>query len=421
MNKVAIAFSTKDRVESSKRSVEPLLQPHKFDLLWFDGSDSDAGEQLPYDYPDVYKVYSNVRGGADTAIVFMLTELLNHPNQYEYVGLVENDVLLHPDFFGPMMALFERGRADGLEVGAVSARLYEDRILFQRDGYAVQHNSGAGMVMFTREAARHVLTECRSAFTTDNRRLFAKLAKRDIGKWWAFRGLSQWLTFDWHFEVILAQHGLASLALSPNLCEMIGQDMPMEQQGLTYANAPVEMLRDDKKFMMFAERLDLVRHKLWIPERTEAGRYRGDDGSYMIFPHQIQAMGGNYFGPWYMNRSQGFGPFAWKAGLTNDGDHFAKLELQVSGPCYFLMGGGKEGGKCEVVDTESGYEITPDLGPEGPMMNVMQVFVPAQVSFRKICLTAFSPGTTFYGLRTRDPQPWYPRIQFDYSFLPPVR
>jgi hypothetical protein len=421
MNKVAIAFSTKDRVNLTRRTIEPLLQPDKFDLFWMDGSTSQEGMMLQRDYPDVYKVYGNVRGGADTAIVFMLTELLNHPNNYSHVGLVENDVLLHPDFFGPMMALFERGAADGLHVGDVSARLYQDRILFQRDGYVVQHNSGAGMVMFTREAARLVLTNCRSAWSTDNRRIFAKLSGRDIGKWWAFRGLTQWLTFDWHFEVILAQHGLASLALCPNLVEMIGQELSMEDQGLRYVTEPMELHRDDKKFEMFVERMRQVREGTWVPEQHIAGRFLDTDGTWMIFPHQVQAMGGVYSGAWCMHRSQGFGPFSWIAEMPTTGDDFAKLEVPVSGPAYFLVSGGKHGGKCEIVDLESGYEITPELPPEGPTTSVAQVFVPASVSYRKVLLTAFTPGVTFFGIRTRDPQPYYPDIKFDYSFLPPVK
>ena len=32
MNRIAIAFSTCDRTELTKRSIEPLLQPDKFDL-----------------------------------------------------------------------------------------------------------------------------------------------------------------------------------------------------------------------------------------------------------------------------------------------------------------------------------------------------------------------------------------------------
>ena len=40
MNRVAIAFSTCDRTELTRRLNEPLLQPDKFDLHWINGSKS---------------------------------------------------------------------------------------------------------------------------------------------------------------------------------------------------------------------------------------------------------------------------------------------------------------------------------------------------------------------------------------------
>src|SRR5262245_40005488 len=116
MNKVAIAFFTKDKTELTKRSIEPLLQLDKFDLWWFDGSDTPKGQEFPdrYRSDERMRTIYNVRGGPDRAVVYALTRLLKHEHSrtgeiYEYIGLCENDVLLHPDWFGPTMALFERG------------------------------------------------------------------------------------------------------------------------------------------------------------------------------------------------------------------------------------------------------------------------------------------------------------------------
>ena len=39
MNKVAISFSTKNRYELTRQSIDPLYQPERFDLFWCDGSD----------------------------------------------------------------------------------------------------------------------------------------------------------------------------------------------------------------------------------------------------------------------------------------------------------------------------------------------------------------------------------------------
>jgi 2-deoxy-D-gluconate 3-dehydrogenase len=128
----------------------------------------------------------------------------HHDFKYTHIGLVENDVLLDKDWFDQTMALFEQGKAAGLEVGAVSARCYEDRILIQRDGYAITHNTGAGMIIFSRKAAELVLQNYRTVFTTENRLLFAQLSGIDIGAYWAFRGSQHWLVADWNFDRVLA-------------------------------------------------------------------------------------------------------------------------------------------------------------------------------------------------------------------------
>ena len=50
MNRIAIAFSTCDRTELTKRSIEPLLQPGKFDLEWNDGVKTDEGKSVMEDF-----------------------------------------------------------------------------------------------------------------------------------------------------------------------------------------------------------------------------------------------------------------------------------------------------------------------------------------------------------------------------------
>ena len=414
--KVGVAFSTKDRTELSVRSVASLLTSGVY-LHINDGSRTEAGERFASDcgkYGVNVNVTHNVRGGADAAIVFGLTQLLNSENNYDAIGLCENDVLLHSDWFAPTMALFERGRADGLAVGAVSARCYEDRILLQRDGYAVVHNSGAGMVLFTREAATHVLNECRNAWSIDNRRVFMQLTGLDIGKWWAFSGLAQWLTYDWNFEAILARHGLTSLALVPNMVEMIGQVPPLGDQGLVYANEPVELLRNDDAFKLFVERTQAIRCGDMRMPGEGHGRHQADNGVWTIFPHQIGAMGGKYKGDWRPKWTQGFGPFTWES------VNIAEIVFPVSGSCQILVGGGQKGGKVRAVDTVSGYDVMPELPPEGEDTKILQLVVPASVSYREVRLLMSGPGLRFYGLQTQEPQPWFPEIQFDHSKLPVV-
>lgn len=430
MNKIAIAFSTKDRVELSKQSVEPLLQPNKFDLFWSDGSTSLEAENLGAQY-EKKAWFQNVRGGADAAIAFNLTTMLGKTHctkndcegitikpVYDYVGLVENDVLLDPGWFEPAMELFEKGKQDGLEVGAVSARSYADRVLVQRDGYAVMHNLGAGQVIFSRYAASLVLAHFRTGWTLENRRVFAQLTGKDIGAWWAFRGSQHMLVADWGFDRVLAAHGLASLALTPAKCQMIGQEPPLEQQGLKLTDGPVEELRDDKAFELYRERTAAIRAgELKIPCDPFL---RSDDGTWTIFPHQLGMLGGRYEGDWKLKWSQGFGPFSWE---SVDAEHVrgyagASMCVPITGPCVFLVSGGAKGGKIQIADEALGSDSVIDLEPQGDTGRVMQVAVPAAISYRNARLTALSPGVVFYGITCREPQLVVPNKKFDHSWLP---
>src|SRR5690242_17481852 len=98
MNRIAIGYSTCDKPELAKRSVKPLLQPDKFDLWWADGSTTDRGRSFPNHFRPFHLAH-DVRGGSGAAIVFLLSEMLKRP--YEYIGLVEADVLLPQDWFEP--------------------------------------------------------------------------------------------------------------------------------------------------------------------------------------------------------------------------------------------------------------------------------------------------------------------------------
>lgn len=423
MNKIAISFSTKDRVELSKQSVEPLLQPGKFDLFWIDGSKTALGQDLPLNIgiPENGYLFANVTGGADAAIVFSLSTMLADPSNYDYVGLVENDVLLDPDWFEATMALFEKGNEDGLEVGAVSTRCYEDRILVQRDGYAVMHNLGAGQVIFTRQAARLVLENFRTGWTVENRRAFMQVSGLDIARWAPFVQQPHVTCADWQFERILAQHGLVALALTPAKCRMIGQEPSLEEQGLTLAAGPVEARRDDKAFETLIARTALIREgAMQLPD----GRFlENDNGSYAVMPHQVPQLGGGYEGDWRLKWSQGLGPFAWQSGDRFvedifDGGDYPTVVCPISGPCSLLVSGGERGGRITAADEASGWEITTELQPEGANGQIMNLQVPGSISYRNIRLTALSPGIVFYGIVCAEQQPYFPEIKFDHAVLP---
>jgi len=429
MNRVAIAFNTCDRIELTKRSIEPLLQPDKFDLFAIDGSKTEEGKAFAerwYDQKVCFEVRREVRGGSGPAIVYALTALLNKlwekpgtkatSQGYDYIGLVENDVLLHDGWFDDMMALFDHPT---LEVGAVSARCYEDRILMQRDGYAVCHNLGAGMIMFSRKAAEIVLHNYRTVWTTENRLLFSQLSGIDIGKYWAFRGMQHFLVADWNFDRVLAAHGLASLALTPNRVEMIDQDI--EPLGLKYADGDLHntlygVAGGDRPFERYVNSLLAIRAGELKPAINEPF-YRDHQG-YMIFAHQVPQIGGKYSGDWRVRDVLGFGPFCWRCGGPEVA-YKTELVVPILGPCDVLVSGGKTGGKVRVEDEHSGFKAEPDLYPEGADGQVLQLSIPGAATYRNIRLTALTPGVCFMGIKTAEMQPHFPNVKFDYNTLPP--
>jgi hypothetical protein len=426
MNRVGIAFSSKDRPELTRKTIEPLLQKDKFDLHWVDGSKTDAGRYLFLEEgvaAGVEAVHQGITGGSCRAIVYALTTMLGaranksvpgreraqYWYDYTHVGLVENDVLLDPDWFEPTMELFEIGEKAGLKVGAVSARTYEDRVLIQCDGYAVMHNIGAGMQIFTREAAELILQQYRTGMTGENRKTFSILSGIDIGGFWAFRGSEHMLVADWTWDHMLAKHGMCSLALTPAKAEQLED---IDAMGLKMVREPIEARRDLRAFELFSSRLAVVRERRMDIQHL-ANDHLYDAGQHIIFPHQIPQIGGKYSGDWRFKWSMGYGCFSWKAGEDEP-----SLSVSIFGPCELLVSGGEKGGRIRVED-DLGFQVAPQLHPESEAGRVLQLIVPAAYAYRNVCLTALTPGITFYGIRCRAVQPIVP-AKFDFNMLPPL-
>lgn len=408
--KVAIGYSTYNKTELSSKSMPRILEgDHAF--FWADGSNtSEALDFYEKHIPLTTECYPGIKGGSGAAIVFLLTKMLNHPAAYTHVGLVEADVVLEPGWVKPTLDLFERGEADGLKVGAVSARCYEDRILIQRNGYAVMHNLGAGMIVFTREAAELILDQYRVQKTTENRTIFSQLSGIEIAKYWAFRGSEHFLVADWRWDALLASKGFASLAVTPSMVEMIGQTPPLEQQGLRLVDEPMGVFDLPKVFDRYRESLQAIRDgEMTLPDT----KFFTEQAMTTIFPHQVATFNGLYEGEWKLVDSPGYGPFAWK------GSRDSSLTIKIFGPCEVFVGGGGEGSQVRIVDQLSGFDISPTLAPEGPNTQVMTVSVPGSMGYRNIKVTTMMDGLNFYGIRTRDSQPMRP-AKFDYSVLPPT-
>ena len=414
---LALCLLTCDKPELVEQSIKPLLAgaiDQKFHLFVIDGSTSEKNEKAIWHlaWPTGHMI-GNVRGGAGAAIVYALTMMLEHKENYSHVALVESDVVLL-DGWLRVLDLFSQGEADGLSVGAASARCYVDRVLFQGENYAVVHNIGAGMIVLTRQAAQIVLDTFRTGWTSDNRRIFSQLCGIDIGSYWAFRNNEHYLTADWSWEAALAAQGLAALALIPSPVEMVGQNPPLAEQGLVIADGPVEERRNDEAYVLFTHRLSCLHDGIAKHSVDTKFHFDPNTGTWTYFPHQMAMLGGTYVGDWRLQEARGWGTFVWRAG---DAD-LAQLDVPVFGACAVLVSGGKNGGRVEIVDEQSGFKAVPELQPEGNQGQVLQVMVPGGMSYRNIRVTALTPGVCFYGIQTRDKQPFLPNVSFTHAMLP---
>lgn len=409
MSRVAIAFLTKDRVEKTRRTIESLLWPGKFVLYWIDGSETDEGRHFQWYPPGPIIRHGNVRGGTCRAIAFALWRMLEE--DYDYVGLCENDVLLDSDWFEPTMALFDN--REGLEIGAVSPRCYVDRILVQRDGYALMHNLGAGVVVFSRRAAEIVLECYRTGWTTENRRVFAALSGIDIGAYWAFRRSEHMLVADWGFDRELALRGLASVALTPSRATMLED---IAAQGLVMASADTAERRNDRAFALFADATARLRSGEMRVLDAASPHLPLGDGSYIVFAHQLAGIGGRYVGGWRYCWSVAFSGHTWESVKAP-----AELEVPVLGGCSLFVSSTGVNGSIEVIDAcgSRGEVEIPGLafGAAGPQEVPVR---PRGFQQGTVRVRALTPGVVFYGLRTTEPQPYLPDRKFSFVSLPPV-
>ncbi len=397
--KLALAYSSKDKVEQTEKT---WLLINDMDFVWCDGSTTEEGKRVAGRYGA-----ARVLGGADAAIAWKLSTLLASPEQYTHIGLIENDVFLDSDWFEPTMQLFEKGKEDGLSVGAVSARSYTDRVLIQKAGYAVMHNIGAGFIIFTREAAEIVLRSFRTNLWADNVRLFAQISGIDIRTWMGFQE-QQLTTTDWQFEAQLARHGLATLALTPAKCLMPWEDTSVSTM-LNLTDGPVEARRDDAAFKKYVGTLHLLRKGIY--KIDEPGIIQRFGSGMLIYPHQLGYLAGGpqWQGNLELQNSQDHGPFAYRAGPEG-----ASLGLRVSGISSFLVSGGVNGAQASIRDTRSGFNFDPQL----PAMDgFAELNVPGSPVPRAVTLE-LSEGAVFYGIQTVDPQMLDTTFRFDWSQLP---
>jgi hypothetical protein len=217
--KVGFIFSSKERVDLSRRSLSSIDSDSGFDLIWLDGSTSEEARRLPESInlrkARLVEVHLDVTGGPDAAIKYGLHRLL--ALGYDYCGLIENDIEFVPGWFSRLMELFQAGEPNDRPVGAATTRTFVSRTLSAHSQYAKLWNVGAGMVLFTREATRVILRHYHPRRAKELSGYFQKTSNNDltdIWELWKDRS-DRLLGCDWGYSLELDRHGFSSLGTVP--------------------------------------------------------------------------------------------------------------------------------------------------------------------------------------------------------------
>jgi hypothetical protein len=225
---VAFVYSSKDRLELTQQTIAAVDACSGFDVLWLDGSKDPAARDFVHAYQPKNMHFADrqldVGGGPDAVIIKGLTTLMREG--YQLCGLLENDILLEPEWFPALLRMFSRGKALGMNVGAVSLRTFESRVLAYGPDYALMWDIGAAMILLTRPATEIILA---TYAMTDSMRL-ARFYHRhfDVNlqdRWEIWRDQTNIkLTCDFNYCPQLYRHNLASIGSVPSMARNIDAD-----------------------------------------------------------------------------------------------------------------------------------------------------------------------------------------------------
>jgi len=225
-DRIGFAFATMDRYLFTLQTLESLDAEGGFDLVWNDGSREQGVPSLSKNYrfrnARLVEVNYRVGGGPDAAICYGLKRLL--ALGYDYVGLIENDILFRPGWFTRLVELFSLGASEGLVCGSATVRSFESHVLEYRSGYSIRADIGAGMVLFSRPAAEIIVdlysTPSGLQMTTHSWLKFYAdyfgLELRPFSPFWAYPPEKAFpCTPDWGYTPSLYLRGYASLSSIP--------------------------------------------------------------------------------------------------------------------------------------------------------------------------------------------------------------
>jgi hypothetical protein len=231
-SKIGFALSTRDRFVYTMRTIKSLDAEGGFDLIWNDGSERNEVPELSrycaFRNVRLVEVNYKVKGGADAAICYGLRRLLELG--YDFVGLIENDLLLSPGWLAAMRDAFGTAADEGVCVGAVSSLGYRSRVLEYRKNYSIDWARGAAVVLFTREAAELLLENySRLEMTSQQIRGFyaEQFGVALHEPEWAVGG--RWMdgpmTLDWGYAPLLYSHGYACVGTIPSFARDLEFDV----------------------------------------------------------------------------------------------------------------------------------------------------------------------------------------------------
>jgi GT2 family glycosyltransferase/glycosyltransferase involved in cell wall biosynthesis/Tfp pilus assembly protein PilF len=218
-----------ERTELSQRSLASIDTDGGFDLIWIDGSKSAEGKKLVKEAKTancrLVEKHYDVRGGPDAAIRYGLEKLL--ALGYDYCGLIENDIEFKPGWFKKLMATFELAKKQGLEAGAATARTLGSRVLECRGGFTINWNMGAGMVLFTSEAARQILADYGHMSSREIAEFYRDrlgFDLKDVWELWMDKP-DRPLGCDWKYAASLYKVNKVSVGTLPSMATNIDADI----------------------------------------------------------------------------------------------------------------------------------------------------------------------------------------------------
>ena len=281
----AFAYSTKDRTDLTLETLPLVDSDNRFDLLWFDGSTTSDGKKLPGQYEfqncSLREIHYDVTGGPDVAILTALHRMVDAG--YDYCGLIENDILLENDWFETTLKAMISAQSEGLPVGAVTARTIDSRVLYKRQDYAVLWNLGAGMALFTRDAANIILKDYATTASDWLSDRWKKEAGINLGDdAWELRmdQKRRGLGVDWTFAARLMEHGLASIGTLPNSARNVDMDVEKEYRTKYSSQEPERVAEQEKDFVAYKSTLLAKRNEPRI--RQVNRRYRMTEGGQRL-------------------------------------------------------------------------------------------------------------------------------------------